>query len=429
MPRLYQKTDVKNPTNQYGLIPRPMKLGSKFTDFQKFSYYMQLGEQEFRNKDEGEKSNFSVWVRDTESYENQLLELEEYFTTIFEFDVSITIEKDNSETKDVQRFIEPEYDFICLFSGGLDSASYALHSKLENKRGILHHSITNEIAYGKAKKIYQNNFLGFGLFFTSTRIENKVTQPGYLKSRGNIFLTNLLAVGGHLNVKRAIIPENGPFMINLPIYAGAEPTRTTDPQMLEDWTNIFNKIMNTNILIETPFINNTKSEVILLGRSNQLIKDSWSCSYYQSLKHMCGLCNSCLVRILSCYAIDEGENLEKNYMTNVFTTRFQKLKEFHRNSYRVSLHASNYWACIIQPELAVTQIEKENFERINETYPVMTNHALDMYLGFYNIKKKYFSLEPIFNFFDANLKKIDPEKLKNRFCELEKLKERSKWKD
>ena len=432
MHNLYKKTDIKNPENSLVFIKSRISFDSILTDFQKFAYTIQLAEQIFLQQNlENSKNKMTIWVKEPEKFVQEKENLENFFTAFFEYNVSLDIIKDDTNPPGSQvRLVESDYsfDFACLFSGGLDSATYAVENNLKNKNGILHHTITNDNPFGKAIKLYSKHLKNSRFHLTSTRGENKVSQPQYLKTRGLIFLTNLLCIASNFKILKAIIPENGPFMVNVAISPSAEPTRTTNPYMIKEWTEIFNRITNSNIIIETPYFDQTKSDVIIRVGSNKIIQDTWSCSSFQGLSKMCGMCNSCLVRILSCYAINEGENLESSYTENPFLITFSKLKNMKQNSYRVSLDAIDFWAKIINPSLSRTTIEKDRFETIRENYRVMINHSLDMFLGFENLMKKYNSSEPLFLHFKEMLEKIDKKTLKNRSDNLQRNKEKWGWK-
>jgi len=429
MLNLYKKTDIKNPKNSLAFSTARFSFDSILDDFQKFAYTIQLAEQVFMQKKlENSENKMVVWVKDPSKFIPLKAKIEDFFTSFFEYDVHLDILDANSSPMSQTRLVSnsPNFHFICLFSGGLDSGTFALANV--SKKGILHHTITHDIPFGKSRKLFFKHLRNSRLKLTCTREENKVTQPLYLKTRGLIFLTNMLCMASHFQIKTAIIPENGPFMINIPISPSSEPTRTTDPEMIREWTEIFNKITNSKIKTDTPFLEKTKSEVIILGGNRNFISDTWSCSYFQGLKKMCGMCNSCLVRILSCYAIQEGERIEQCYMVNPFLISVDKIKTTNKNSYRISLDAINFWAGIIDPSLAINKIEKERFESIRSEFPVMLNHSLDMFLGFQNLMKRYTSTEPIFVNFKIMLDKLDHHTLKNRSFSLQRQKVQVNWK-
>ena len=151
--------------------------------------------------------------------------------------------------------------------------------------------------------------------------------------------------------------------------------------MIKEWSKIFQKITSTNIKIETPFLNKTKAEVILESQEPKLIDHSWSCSTSQGISNMCGICMACFVRILSLYAIDQGEDLQDRYELNVLQLREQSLRSAKKTSFRILINCLEHWKNIIEPDLAPTCLEQENYKDLISKFPIMTNFAADMYLG------------------------------------------------
>ncbi len=307
---------IETSKNTYGFRNKTLGLSSKLLEFQKIMYTLQLGENmlKFPNPE------ITLLCEDVQKYQNVKDDFETIMEYLLDEYISINFKKSSSpKNQSIKPFTPYEYDYLSLFSGGLDSITIPFLNQYSQKNGILHHTITHNIPQGKAKVIFNKYFKPTKkqtLVFSTNK--NKVDNPVYLKTRGLIFLTNALCVASELNIQEVIIPENGPFMINFPISASTDPTKTTDPIMMEILTKIFNSMTDSNISISTPFKNMTKSEVILSSGERSLISDTWSCSYFQGLEKMCGMCNSCLVRILSCYAIDEGEVIDENYGTNPF---------------------------------------------------------------------------------------------------------------
>lgn len=170
----------------------------------------------------------------------------------------------------------------------------------------------------------------------------------------------------------------------------------------------------------------TKSEVILSTGNRNLIPATWSCSYFQGRKKMCGICNSCLVRILSCYAIDEGENIEKFYSQNTFTVDDNEFGDINLETYRISLDAIDYWTNLVNPE-RLSEIDKQRFLAILENYPIMERHSLDMLLGFQKLSKRYNSKYPLFIKFKKMLKLIDKNVVDARYEYLMNYKAKQEW--
>lgn len=421
----YQKRDIKKPINRFeGRVQKNLTLPQNLAEFQHMAYNLQLAEKtiDFPN------ANAVLWIHDIQKYEAMKADFEYFLSDLLDEDISITfVEDKNISSSANARFIEPDFEYLSLFSGGLDSISIPFQDSYKNKKGVLHHTITHNIPYGKAKVIFDNFFKNERkLTFTTSYAKNKVDDPSYLKTRGLIFLTNAMCVAAELRIREVIIPENGPFMMNIPISYNADPTRTADPNMIESWSELFHKITHSQIKISTPFKDMTKSEVILSTGKRDLIAATWSCSYFQGLPKMCGLCNSCLVRILSCHAIDEGENILEYYVSNPFTVNIQDLGEKNLESYRISLDAFEFWTGIIDSD-HLFELDKQRFIAIRNNYPLMINHALDMMLGFEKLSKICNSSQPLFVRGQKLLKHIDKSLLEQRYQELMTIKTIRKW--
>lgn len=419
----YKLTDVEKVKNKHSV--GNIQIDPMLLDFQKFVYAIQLAESEFINKSKDIHREPRILVINKEKFDKYKELFNEFFTNFLEYDVNVKIIKSQVRPSTQSRFKPLKYEFISLFSGGLDSGSFAIANA--GKKGVLHHTQTNNTLFGKSKILFKKHLKNSCLESTSTylAIEKK---PSYLKTRGLVFVTNLLCMAKHFKIKKIIIPENGPFMHNLPISPSISPTQTTNPHMITEWTRIFNKITTSKIQTEFPFIDNTKSEVIIKSGNKDYIADTWSCSYVQGIGKMCGLCNSCVVRILSCYAIDCGEDLDSSYKKNIFRMPFDELKKTNKNTYRVSIDAVDFWAKIINPDQCGNEIEKEEFNVIRNNYEIMINHSLDMFLGFRKYKNEYSdSNEVLFEYFKKRLKKIDSKVLDDRLDSLERQKRKARW--
>ena len=411
--------------NIYTSINKSLGLNSKLLEFQKLAYDLQLGEDNMKPPD----LKITLSVENLKKYEEIKKDFEDLLEYLLNERITIDFKKGKKiPNSSVKLFMPHDYEYLSLFSGGLDSISIPFLAKYSKKRGILHHTITHNIPHGRAIKI-------FGKYFEHTKkqtmitstYKNKVKDPAYLKTRGLIFLTNALCVAAELNIPEVVIPENGPFMINVPISEVTDPTKTTDPIMMEDITKIFNHATDSNIKISTPFKNMTKSEVILSTGKSCLIQDTWSCSYFQGLSHMCGLCNSCLVRILSCYAINEGENLEEVYEINTFDVDHNTLGSMNQRKYFISKDTATFCRSILNPN-TLNSIEQEKFISLQRRYPILKNYALDLMLGFKNYANDFTSTRLLYAHFKDMLNYIDQDLLDKRQMQLIQKKSKSMWK-
>ena len=419
----YQNNDII-PVNKYSILNKHIGLRSELIEFQKMAYALQLEEKKINRLN----SKIQLCVGDSVTYQVMKSKFEELVEYLLHKSVNVNFQQRSKLQNQSVMPLEPyDYEYLSLFSGGLDSITIPFLPDYADKKGVLHHTITHTIPQGRADTIYRKHFLPTRKqILVTSKYKNRVKNPTYLKTRGLVFLTNALCVASELSIKEIIIPENGPFMINVPVSTLVNPTKTTDPQMIESWTKIFNEITNSSVKISLPFKNMTKSEVIVSSGNSELIGDTWSCSFFQGLKHMCGMCNSCLVRILSCYAINEGENLVRTYERNPFVTNLADIGETNQIKYLISKNTASFCRSIISQE-DLDSIKHDQFYQLGKIYPILKNYALDMMLGFQNLKKCYSSTQPLFTHFQKMLEHIDSNILERRQSHLMTLKEKSGW--
>ena len=220
--------------NIYTSINKSLGLNSKLLEFQKLAYDLQLGEHNMKPTD----LKITLSVENLKKYEKIKKDFEDLLEYLLNERITIDFKKDKKIPNSSVKLLMPHnYEYLSLFSGGLDSISIPFLAKYSKKRGILHHTITHNIPHGRAIEIFKKYFehTKKQTMITST-YKNKVKDPAYLKTRGLIFLTNALCVAAELNIPEVIIPENGPFMINVPISEVTDPTKTTDPIMMEGIT-------------------------------------------------------------------------------------------------------------------------------------------------------------------------------------------------
>ena len=423
MPKSYQNNNTI-PVNKHQISNKRIELQSNLIGFQKMAYMLQLEEKKIKESN----SQIQLQVEDPASYETTRNEFENLIEYLLDKSINLNFHHGiKLERRSMMPFKPYNYEYLSLFSGGLDSIAIPFLSDYVEKNGILHHTITHKIPQGHAMEIFNKYFKPTKKQILVTSVfRNKVRNPSYLKTRGLVFLTNALCIAAEFGIDEVIIPENGPFMINVPVSSLVDPTRTTDPQMLESWTQIFNKVTNSSVKISLPFRNMTKSEVILSTGNSKLIGDTWSCSYFQGLSHMCGMCNSCLVRILSCYAINEGEKIEITYEHNPFVVNPNDIGTTNQLKYLISKETASFCRSIINQE-DLDPINHEKFYHFGKIHPILKNYSLDMMLGFQNLKIHYSSSQPLFTHFQKMLEYVDSNILEARKSQLMTLKRKSGW--
>ena len=366
------------PQNHFAHSNIRYKLNDEFSDFQ----YLVSGAHMAESKQKS--STFAtIPVSNVEVFQRNRDEFEKFFEWLTDRSISLKFILRKASSKQTT-LSETSYYAISSYSGGLDSGSLPLSNKYINKKLLLHHTHTNNKLYSVAKKLHRKcNPPQHKLIITNMDLVSTADIP-LLHMRGAIFLTNLMAVAAHYNIKKIIIPENGPFMINYPVSMSVIPTKTTNPDMIEKLSNLFKSMTNTKFTIETPYIGNTKAEVILTSKNPKLIQNSWSCTSTQNLDRMCGLCTACFVRQVSLHAINLSENLKKQYKFNPFLIKKNGLRRTRRKSFRILIDCLEFWKNLICSDLAPTKLESERYNHIVKLYPMLYNHATEMYLGIKN---------------------------------------------
>lgn len=214
--------------------------------------------------------------------------------------------------------LDPPFDDLALFSGGLDSLISAIDS-LEAGRTPLFISHAGEGATSDA----QNTLFDVlkaqyrGRSFERLRLwmafpEGLITgSTGENTTRGRSFLFFATGVFAGTGLNRAFTlkcPENGLIAINVPldtVRLGALSTRTTHPFYIARWNEALSAL-EIDGCIENPYWHKTKGEMVAeCGNAallRQLASSSLSCASpskgrWQGLgTQHCGYCLPCLIR-------------------------------------------------------------------------------------------------------------------------------------
>ncbi len=216
-------------------------------------------------------------------------------------------------------------------------------------------------------------------------------------------------------------------MINYPVSTTVSPTRTANPDMIQKWTEVFKKITNSKCKVQAPFLNKTKSEVILMSKTEKLIDYTWSCSTSQGISKMCGICMACFVRILSLYAINLGEDLNSRYLFNPFKIKSSSLKTDRMTSFRILINCLEFWKNIIQYDDIKNNMEKERYENLAKEYPILNKYSLDMYIGIQKYLDEHTDTEILGQTSRDCIKMIDNKMIEKRQKGLQRLRKTYGW--
>lgn len=214
--------------------------------------------------------------------------------------------------------IEPPFDDVNLFSGGLDSLIGAIDAIAGGRVPLLvSHagegavSRSQELCFDGLKAAYRKNAfdrLRVWMSFPKTLVRNVGAED---TTRGRSFLFFALGIFAGTGLGRAFTlraPENGLIALNVPLDTlrlGALSTRTTHPFYIARWNELLG-IVGVPGTIENPYWNKTKGEMVA-GCANpsllhQLVPSSLSCAsptkgrwQGHGTQH-CGYCLPCLIR-------------------------------------------------------------------------------------------------------------------------------------
>lgn len=219
---------------------------------------------------------------------------------------------------DGDQLIDPPYDDVSLFSGGLDSLIGAIDA-LDKGRTPLLISHAGEAAVSKSqadvfdalKAHYRrNSFERLRLWMDFPR-DLVRGSTGEDTTRGRSFLFFAAGVFAGSGLQRAFrleVPENGLIAVNVPLdklRLGALSTRTTHPFYIARWNDLL-AILDIPGRIENPYWNKTKGEMVRSCRNRSLLESvamhSLSCASPSKARwrgfasQHCGYCLPCLIR-------------------------------------------------------------------------------------------------------------------------------------
>ena len=199
---------------------------------------------------------------------------------------------------------------VILFSGGLDSLGGAVHEVVEEKRAValVSHRSSAKID-AKQQQLVRDlsaRSLCKPLHIPVWVNKDKALGREYTqRSRSFLFAALGAVVARLFDLWRLRFYENGVVSINLPISAqvvGGRATRTTHPQVLNGFAEIFSAVFEKPFAVENPFRWKTKAEVVELirvGGCGDLVRHAVSCTHVWDMTTLhthCGTCSQCIDR-------------------------------------------------------------------------------------------------------------------------------------
>lgn len=216
------------------------------------------------------------------------------------------------------RLIDPPFDDLALFSGGLDSLVGAIDALEEGRTPLLvSHagegatSNAQTTIYDALRAHYRERALQrlrLWMAFPRSFVEGSGQEN---TTRGRSFLFFALGVFAGTGIDAPFtlkVPENGLIAVNVPLdplRLGALSTRTTHPFYIARWNEAL-RALGLQGRIENPYWDRTKGEMVA-GCANrdlllQLVPSSLSCAAPSKNRHRgigtqhCGYCLPCLIR-------------------------------------------------------------------------------------------------------------------------------------
>jgi hypothetical protein len=199
---------------------------------------------------------------------------------------------------------------VVLFSGGIDSLGGAVREAVVEKRkvALVSHRSAPKI-FSRQKSLLQTlgEFCATKPFHVPVWVykEKKLGREFSQRTRSFLYASLAVVVARIFNLWRIRFYENGPVSINLPISAqivGSRATRTTHPQVLNGFSQLFGSLFQRPFTVENPFIWKTRADVVQSIREagcGRLLKNSVSCTRVfemTNIKTHCGTCSQCIDR-------------------------------------------------------------------------------------------------------------------------------------
>lgn len=201
-------------------------------------------------------------------------------------------------------------DEVILFSGGLDSLGGAVQEAAAGKRmiALVSHRSSPKIAK-RQKELLEDlgKHCSQKPFHVPVWINKEKVLGREFTQRTRSFLYASLAavVARVFDLWKIRFYENGVVSVNLPIspqVVGGRATRTTHPQALNGFSEIFTALFQKPFAVENPFLWMTKAQVVRSIRDagcGDLIKYAVSCTHVWEMTTLhthCGTCSQCIDR-------------------------------------------------------------------------------------------------------------------------------------
>jgi hypothetical protein len=202
-------------------------------------------------------------------------------------------------------------DTVMMFSGGLDSFAGALEEIIDkkNKVALISHFSSSKIApvqrfleRAMTVKLGPQKLMYFPM---RVQLQRGTNSEGTHRTRSFLFAALGVVTAITFGSDKVSFYENGVVSLNLPPVGnvlGTRATRTTHPQTLSKFSDLFSRVFAKPLRIDNPFFWRTKTDVLntiaRLGMADQ-IAQTRSCAdvHNQTIQYPhCGRCSQCIDR-------------------------------------------------------------------------------------------------------------------------------------
>ena len=228
------------------------------------------------------------------------------------------------------------FDEVALFSGGLDSLCGAVEGVLAGQHRVLFcsHRPENRV-YARQRDLVAAirsrlpDSKRSPHHFAATVNKGKKHNRDFTQRSRSFLFASMAAVAARLfKLDRIRFYENGVTSLNLPIspqMIGGRASRTTHPQTLWRFAQLFSHVFETPFAVENPFQWSTKPEILkrlgALGHSDLCAATSSCVNTWQRTEQHphCGLCSQCVDRRVSVLAaaMPDAHDPEGRYESDV----------------------------------------------------------------------------------------------------------------
>ncbi len=296
--------------------------------------------------------HFHIPVREPDAWSSKavLTALRDTLGFLSDDEYEFTFEK-LSEPPPVSRYLDFDTgeasgfnaEKVVLFSGGLDSLGGAIQEIIAGKTVALvshrpvakidtrQRALLNDLGQKFSRKpfhvpVWANKDKALGREFTQ-------------RTRSFLYASLAAVVARISDLWKIYFYENGVISINLPIspqVVGGRATRTTHPQVLNGFSDIFTALFQKPFTVENPFQWMTKAQVVQSIREagcGDLIKHSISCTHVwemTKLKTHCGVCSQCIDRRFATLSAGCSDEEDPEEMYKVDLLRGERTTGDHR---------------------------------------------------------------------------------------------------